>query len=485
MADLLTRPLLRRDEPAWGSRVPWLAAVLAAGWSLVAGLALSVLPGVAVWIGEGALAPVGDPLRFGARVWLVAHRVGLDIGGADLAFAPLGLTAAAVLLLYRSARWAAHSAGVSTERGLLAVVGPAVLTYVLGAGLLAALSATPDVSAAPLGAVLWAGVWSGCAVTAGVAHESGLLATWFARVPPLVRVSLTGGGVALAGLLAVGALLTVVSLITRYGRVGELARALDAGALGSAVLVLGCAVIVPNAVIWAAAFALGPGFAMGAGTSVAPDGVTLGLVPAVPLFGALPASVPGPLTWLVLLGPLLAGVAAGLMVHRRLAGLAPPDEPADSGAVGVPLPLWHAVGVAGGAGAVAGVGMAVLALLSGGSAGAARLTELGPVPWEVTAAALVLVGVPSAATALVLRLRPATPQPDPVDPEAAAVKQEADSGEPEARAVEAKADAVKQQADPVEPEADAVEPEAAPAEDAAGDEAPAATTPPTPPPAQS
>src|SRR5690606_28151544 len=110
VADLLTRPLLRRDEPAWGSRVPWLAASVAAGWALIAGFAMSVLPGVAVWLSEGASQPLSDPPRCGARVWLAAHRIGLDVDGAGFTIAPLGLTIAFVLLLHRSARGAAHSA---------------------------------------------------------------------------------------------------------------------------------------------------------------------------------------------------------------------------------------------------------------------------------------------------------------------------------------------------------------------------------------
>ncbi|WP_203417377.1 DUF6350 family protein, partial [Jiangella ureilytica] len=57
------------------------------------------------------------------------------------------------------------------------------------------------------------------------------------------------------------------------------------------------------------------------------------------------------------------------------------------------------------AGAIAAVAMAVLALLSGGSAGAERLTVLGPVPWEVAAATLGLVGVPAVVVVLALRFR--------------------------------------------------------------------------------
>lgn len=405
MADLLTRPLLRRDEPAWGSRVPWLAAMAAAGWSLVASLAMSALPAVAIWISEGAAAPMGEPLRFGARVWLAAHRIGLDVDGGAFAFAPLGLTIVFVLLMHRSARWAAHSAGVSTTRGAAAVVIPATLTYALGAGVVAGMSATPDVASTPLEAVGWAGLWSLGAMTVGVGHEAGLLSRWFARIPELARISLAGGAAATAGLLAVGSLLTVVSAIANSGRVGELANALDAGVLGSAVLAVGGAIITPNAVVWAASFAMGPGFAVGAGTSVSPAGVELGLVPAVPALGALPAALPGWITWLVLAGPLLAGVVAGLTVSRHV-------RPATNARWFSPGPD---VGAAAASGLVAAVAMGLLAFLSGGSAGADRLTEIGPVPWQAAAVAALFVGVPAVVVVRVLGLRPDRSEPETPD----------------------------------------------------------------------
>lgn len=422
MPDLLTRPLLRRDEPAWGSRVPWLAAIVAAGWALVATFAMSVLPAFAIWISEGAEAPMSDPLRFGGRVWLAAHRIGQDVGAAEFTMAPLGLTVVFVLLLYRSARWAAHSAGVSTTRGSIAVVLPAVLTYALGGGVVAGVSATSEVAAVPLWAVTWAVVWSAGAVTVGVAHESDLLSRWFARLPGSVRAAFTAGAAALAALFAVGALLVSLSAVVNSGRVGALAGALDAGLLGGAVLAVGGALLVPNAVVWAMSFALGPGFAVGEATTVAPGGVELGPVPAVPALGALPVDVPSPVIWLVLAGPLLAGVVAGLVVHGRTA---PPGTERSS--------LVAALGVAGGAGSVAAVGASALALLSGGAAGAARLSQVGPVPWQVAAATFAFVALTAAAVVLLLRWHgtdddDAPPPPPPPPPDDAADDTGSESG---------------------------------------------------------
>ncbi|WP_129668374.1 DUF6350 family protein [Phytoactinopolyspora endophytica] len=391
MPDLLTRPLLRREEPAWGSRVPWLASVLASGWVLIAALALSVLPAIAVWITDGAGSPVVDPGRFGTWIWLSAHRVGLDVAGVDFAFAPLGLTMLVVLLMHRSARWAAHQAGTATPKGMIAVIVPSVVLYALGAGLLAAFASAGDVSVSPLAAAGIAALWALVGFSAGVLHETGFDEEWLDRVAPEVRAALAGSGVAMAGLVLCGVVLVVVSTVANAGQIGMLAEALDAGAMGNAVLAVGGAVIVPNAVIWATSFSLGPGFAVGTETIIAPDGVQHGMMPAVPALGALPSDVPSPWVWLVLLGPIASGVAAGMLVYRRLALS---EEP-----------LSIIMLAAGGSGAAASLGMSALAALSGGSVGAVRLSVIGPVAWEVAAMTFLTVGVPAMVTVALLMWR--------------------------------------------------------------------------------
>ena len=71
----------------------------------------------------------------------------------------------------------------------------------------------------------------------------------------------------------------------------------------------------PNLIIWAASYALGAGFSLGSGALVAPAGTELGLLPAIPVFGALPEVGPagtGQLWWLA--GGVLAGVVAAVVV---------------------------------------------------------------------------------------------------------------------------------------------------------------------------
>ena len=153
-----------------------------------------------------------------------------------------------------------------------------------------------------------------------------------------------------------------------------------------------CLLYVPTAAFWGTAYVVGPGFAVGAGTTVSPFGVDLGGVPAVPLLAALPQE-PGP-GWapLVLLVPVAAGVLAGVLAHR-------------SGAVAAEgwRPLAEVSAVAGGLVAAA---VAVLALLASGPGGPGRLAETGPDWWAVAPVAGLEVAVVMAAALLVLRRRP-------------------------------------------------------------------------------
>lgn len=391
MTDVWTRPLLRRDDLTPGSLAPWLAAALAAAWSLVAGLALAGLPALAVWMGEGATAPVGDPLGIGAAVWLAAHRVPLDVDGATFQLAPGGLSLLLVLLTYRAARWASHAGGAGTPSHVAQVIAVVTASYAAGAGAVAAVSATERVQATPLSAGMWTAAVALVAASAGAARQAGLVRPLLSRVPAWIRASLMAGAVSAAGLVIVGAVLVGASAATGADRVGALAVALDPDLAGGIALTLASAAIVPNAVVWAAAFALGPGFAVGAGTSVAPAGVELGLVPAFPALGALPQDDLGLYGWAFLAGPVLAGCAAGVVLHRRSDGNA----------------VWLLAGQAAVAAAFAAAVMAALAVLSGGSVGQARLAELGPDPVPVALATLVLTVVPALAVAATAgRLRP-------------------------------------------------------------------------------
>ena len=142
------------------------------------------------------------------------------------------------------------------------------------------------------------------------------------RLPERVRPSCLPAAAAGAALVAGGALLAGGTLAVHHGQAGDLTAGLDAGVGGGLLLLLGCLFYLPTAVVWGLAFCVGPGFAVGEGTSVGVLGADLGAVPAVPLLAGLPSGTGSPAWWLVLLVPAAAGVLAGLVADRTAGTLA-------------------------------------------------------------------------------------------------------------------------------------------------------------------
>jgi hypothetical protein len=188
----------------------------------------------------------------------------------------------------------------------------------------------------------------------------------------------TAGGAALrAGLgtvttvIVAASIVTTMALMLGYGQVIALYESVQAGVLGGIALTAAQLALLPTLVIWAASWFVGPGFAVGAGSTVSPIATTLGPLPSVPVLGALP-SEPSPLGFMTLIVPVLAAFIAGLAVRPRLVA-ALDGEP----------PRWWALGTAALAALIAAGAMGFLAFVGAGAAGPGRLAEVGPDPVTV------------------------------------------------------------------------------------------------------
>ncbi|MGH3279536.1 MAG: cell division protein PerM, partial [Trebonia sp.] len=239
---------------------------------------------------------------------------------------------------------------------------------------------------------LWQAVVTGFGVALlasafGAARALGPWRKLAGRVPPRPRSVIMGMLAALAVLTACGALLSAASLIVHFSAYKQAVSALSPGIAGSVLLLLASLCYLPNSVIWAIAYLLGPGFSFGLGTAVSPTGSALGALPAFPMLAALPvgdkAAFPAWLGFFVLLTPYLAGALAGLMTVWITP--TPSLEAA---------PLWGLL-----TGSVTAVVIGFCAKLSGGSLGAGRLASVGPAAGEVGLVAVLEVGVTAALVA--------------------------------------------------------------------------------------
>jgi hypothetical protein len=299
------------------------------------------------------------------------------------------LTLPLALLTYGIGRRAARMSGVPHRAAAIRLTLAIAVPYAMAGAAVALFATTKDGSVDPMVAALGAGLLALLAAGSGVFHESGLLLTGWNRIPIRGRAWLRAGGAAAAALITGGALLVVLALGAQAARIGPLTRSLDAGVIGGLLITLLGVVLIPNAVVWATAYALGPGFLVGTGTAVSPGEIRLGPLPGLPLLAGLPTTTPDLIGWLVLMVPVAAGVVAALVLRRAGAALGPWGTLLDSAL----------------AGAVAGAVVSALAALSAGSAGPGRLADVGPSPMLTGLAAAVEVTLITAVAGTVLLWR--------------------------------------------------------------------------------
>ncbi len=335
-------------------------------------------------------ASVGLPavFRTAAAIWLVGQHIGFTLRGAGrIGLLPLGLVALPGALLWRAGRRVVRSCQVRRLRQVAIATFALAVPYSALTAALAVVSRSAQFAASvPQAAVC--GLLLGLAAGGlGAARE---LAGWSQLMrllperPRSVVIAVAGSA---AMLVAAGAVVAGAALAVHLREAAALQRSLGGGVVGSVLLVLLQLGYVPNAVLWAVAFALGPGFAFGSGTVVAPTGAALGQLPAVPLLAALPPGVhpalPDWLAPLVLTLPYLAGGVGGWLLIRTTPALR-----LEAAA------LW---GMA--SGVLTGCLLGVLAAFSGGPLGDGRLAAVGPSGWQVAATGALELGLAAAVTA--------------------------------------------------------------------------------------
>lgn len=357
--------------------LPWPVAALGGG--VAAGLAGALLVAgvlLVAWLSATAIA-LPTVLGFSVQVWLLAHGGTLAVGGDPITIVPLGLSLVLAAICawvagvaYRQGRQARTGELTAAQRRnlLLGTIGQVAAGYAAFASVL---------SWAVLGpAELWRPVVGAAAISLlGAAVGAGFAAGMRPGMagPDWLRRGLRGTAAGVLGLLAVAAVVLGVAVVLGENRIAALETGLQLDSGGVVVWSLVVLAYLPNLLAWALAWALGAGFTVGTGSLVSLWTTQLGMLPAIPVFGALPpAGVADPwlLAWLSV--GVLAGGLAGVVAVR-------------GGRTG---PLGAIV-----AAAAAGLGAAAAYLLSTvasrGGLGDLRLVGLGPRPLEA-----LLIGAP-------------------------------------------------------------------------------------------
>jgi Family of unknown function (DUF6350) len=326
------------------------AAAALASWILCAGVTI---------FGWLAAEPgsLGGALQLGTLLWLLSNGVGVLVGAIPVTLVPWGAT---VVIAFMISRFAAASArqvrpDQKASPGLISVVTVTAyqLPVLVGAMLWGEPWRAPGRWAAVIGVYLLAAWWGS---SRGLGAERATVRRWSRAIPRAVLTSQLVMLVAAAGVLVTG-------LWMNLQRVEALHQALHPGVAGGIALLLIQLAFVPNALIWSGSYALGSGFSLGAGSVVAPAATQLGMVPGIPLLGALPSSGPGDLAqlwWLV------AGAVAGAVACWVALGSRPALRPDQASLAG------------GACGLLAGAVFTGLAWAASGDLGTLRLAGIGP-----------------------------------------------------------------------------------------------------------
>lgn len=372
-----------------------ISGLISAGVAAAVGLAILTTLAVIGWIaapkyGFGLIGVA----RTAAVLWLVAHHVTIRVSGAgQIGMLPLGLVLLPGALLWRAGSVAGRRQGITDPSHALAVALAIAVPYGLLSGLLAIAGrsrlAVPSVPQAVVAGFLIAAIAAGF----GAARSLAPWAQVADLIPAPTRAVLVGAAGSVTALAGVGSVLTAVVMAGHVRQFTAVNGLLGPGLVGAGLLLLAELAYLPNAVIWAIAYMLGPGFAVGTGTIVDPSGSALGPMPAFPLLTALPegnhGSGPAWLAALAYAVPYLAGAAGGLLVARI-----------------APTPVLDAAAIRGfWCGALAGSLLGMLAAFSGGPLGSNRLAAIGPSAWQVALVGGLEIGISAAVVAGVANWR--------------------------------------------------------------------------------
>ena len=200
----------------------------------------------------------------------------------------------------------------------------------------------------------------------------------------LIAPALRAGTAITVILLMVSAFAIAILIGFSWIDITRLYESVQVSVLGATVLTAGQLAILPNIIIFGAAWFTGVGFAIGTGSLISPLGSQVGPLPAVPIFGALPV---GRLDFgmIAIVVVLLAAFVATLSIRRSADEIRFEFATAWSAAIS----LGAAIAL------VTSLQLAVLAVIASGGAGPGRLSEIGINPYLLMLVSFVEVFVVS------------------------------------------------------------------------------------------
>jgi Family of unknown function (DUF6350) len=386
-------------DPLAGGPVRLVSALSGASAALVSMMVI-VLPVLLAWAASPQ-SSVDWPraLSVGSCIWLLANGVQLSSGPVAISLMPMLLTAIPlgvatiaarrILMQFGDQRPRRLSGWAHVRRDVVEVSVAFALGYAAVGLVVALVTARDPLHASVMGSVMGTAVVGAAAVLIALLREFrsqiGSVAPEFsrwleARLPIHLRRAIRPGLWGASAVFGAGLAMALVMVVIHVGRIGRLYDALGADPVGMVLLSLGQLMFLPNVGLWAASWMAGPGFSLGQGTAITWAHSSPGLLPLIPVLGAVPA--PGALPaglWLSVMIPVAAGALVGWRALHVVARLSSWQAKAETAA-------WACL--------IAALVLTVASSLAGGSLGAARLSGLGApsLAFGVTVLGELLVG---------------------------------------------------------------------------------------------
>ena len=323
MSPLATTPVAPSSAFPSALRAGVLAAI--GTWSVV------VLPALVGWVAapESTLGWF-SAVSVGSAIWFLGHGQSVGTtGGVAVSVTPVLLLLVFVYVAFRFARRLAatqrHRVGAADWSHVAAwgIVPGFVAGYGAGAALFALFTlggpATPG-AAAVLGALLVPVTALGFVlVRPDDEIAPAFVKAWFRRgptwLPTVWRTGWRGAGI----LLAVGAVVVGLRLVVSWREVLEIHAQYGVNVAAGVIIAVAQLALLGNAATWALGFLSGAGFQVALGSSISPAAAHPGLLPLVPMFGALPEAAAYPPSMYAVLGvPVLVGAHLAHRVDREL-----------------------------------------------------------------------------------------------------------------------------------------------------------------------
>lgn len=321
---------LARETAATSPSSAFPSALRAGALAALGTWTVVVLPALVGWVAAPE-STVGwfSAVSVASAIWFVGHGQSVGAGGVAISMTPLLLLAVFVYIVFRWARRLAETERlrVGGEDWSRVAKWGVVPGFLVGYGVAAAVfalftlggPATPG-AAAVLGSLLVPVAALGFVMLRPDDDSApAFVRTWFRRgptwLPSVWRIGWRGARL----LFGVGLALVLVRVVVSWPEVADIQGQYAANLGALAVIVLAQVTLLGNAATWALSFLAGPGFQIALGSTVSPAAAQPGLLPLLPLFGALPGAADFPTaTYAVLLVPVAVGAWLGGRVEAAL-----------------------------------------------------------------------------------------------------------------------------------------------------------------------